>query len=101
MWGVWALRRGVAPPVTGVAPPVTGVAPPVTLLALLARGASPRAGPSPSVYNMSVIIYGLVTVTNNYTKIEGPAPGAKPPREQSEQRGWRRNARGWRRNAYA
>ena len=64
-------------------------------------GASPRGGPSPSVYNLSVIIYGVVTVTNNYTKIEGPAPGRSPPREQSEQRDWRRNARGWRRNAYA
>ena len=54
-----------------------GVAPPTTLGALLSS---------------SVIIYGVVTVTNNYTKIEGPAPGRSPPREQSEQRDWRRNA---------
>ena len=46
-----------------------GVAPPVTLLALLAGGLRPGARPLPQCIQQSVIIYGLVTVTNNYTKI--------------------------------
>ena len=79
-----------------------GVAPPGTLAHCFAI----RWGASPcrrDIYPL-VIIYALVTVTNNYTTKTRVGQGAKPPpSERSEpKRAGRRNAqsqRGGRRNA--
>ena len=65
----WALRRALR------RPPRKWLAPLADL-----GGFAPSGAPTPCRHSIShrVIIYGLVTVTNNYTKNAGSAPGAKP-----------------------